>query len=248
MKTSLADRPFAELLEHVADRTPAPGGGSSSAWACALAASLVEMAAAFARPPARRRPRAHVGASGPRARARGRGPGGLRRRARGDAAAQGGSGAGRPRGVRPLFRRRRPARDGPGGDGRGRPGRRARGRRQPAPGGDAVAGALLAEAAARAAVSLVELNLADAPGDSRLAEASELAKSAASARPERSAKDEPGGGWPDHGSLMTRRVAGRSVVPQGARAAFGDALPTPRSARFRCQDGDKLGRSSSFAA
>jgi methenyltetrahydrofolate cyclohydrolase len=36
------------VLEAVAARTPAPGGGSSAAWACALAASLIEMAAAFA--------------------------------------------------------------------------------------------------------------------------------------------------------------------------------------------------------
>ena len=32
----------------MAARQPAPGGGSSAAWACALAAALVEMAAAFA--------------------------------------------------------------------------------------------------------------------------------------------------------------------------------------------------------
>ncbi|MBA2516979.1 MAG: cyclodeaminase/cyclohydrolase family protein [Solirubrobacterales bacterium] len=46
-----ADRSLADLLESVAERTPAPGGGTSAAWACALAASLVEMAAAFASPP-----------------------------------------------------------------------------------------------------------------------------------------------------------------------------------------------------
>ncbi|MGH2949557.1 MAG: cyclodeaminase/cyclohydrolase family protein, partial [Solirubrobacteraceae bacterium] len=33
-----------ELLEAVAERTPAPGGGAAAAWACALAASLAEMA------------------------------------------------------------------------------------------------------------------------------------------------------------------------------------------------------------
>jgi len=43
----LADRPLHELLEAVAERTPAPGGGSSAAVACALAAGLVEMVAAF---------------------------------------------------------------------------------------------------------------------------------------------------------------------------------------------------------
>ncbi|HEX4805822.1 MAG TPA: cyclodeaminase/cyclohydrolase family protein [Conexibacter sp.] len=44
---ALADRPVRELLDRVASRTPAPGGGSSAALACALAAGLVEMTAAF---------------------------------------------------------------------------------------------------------------------------------------------------------------------------------------------------------
>jgi formiminotetrahydrofolate cyclodeaminase len=39
---------FADLLEGLAARTPAPGGGAAAAWACALAAGLVEMAASFA--------------------------------------------------------------------------------------------------------------------------------------------------------------------------------------------------------
>ncbi|MBV8991068.1 MAG: cyclodeaminase/cyclohydrolase family protein [Solirubrobacterales bacterium] len=43
-----AERPFAELLAELAARSPAPGGGSASAWAGALAAALGEMAAAFA--------------------------------------------------------------------------------------------------------------------------------------------------------------------------------------------------------
>ncbi len=43
----LSARPLAELLEDVAARTPAPGGGCSAAWSCALAASLVEMTASF---------------------------------------------------------------------------------------------------------------------------------------------------------------------------------------------------------
>jgi len=42
-----ASRPFGELLDAVAARTPAPGGGSSAAWTAALAAALVEMAAGF---------------------------------------------------------------------------------------------------------------------------------------------------------------------------------------------------------
>ncbi len=42
-----ADRTLQELLDEVAARTPAPGGGSTAAWATALAAALVEMAASF---------------------------------------------------------------------------------------------------------------------------------------------------------------------------------------------------------
>ena len=41
---SFADQPLGEFLEAVAAGTPAPGGGTSAAVACALAASLVEMA------------------------------------------------------------------------------------------------------------------------------------------------------------------------------------------------------------
>jgi methenyltetrahydrofolate cyclohydrolase len=44
----LIDRPLRALLDEVASATPAPGGGACAGWACALAASLVEMAAAFA--------------------------------------------------------------------------------------------------------------------------------------------------------------------------------------------------------
>jgi formiminotetrahydrofolate cyclodeaminase len=45
---ALADRTVAQLLDDVAERTPAPGGGSCSATVSALGAGLVEMAAAFA--------------------------------------------------------------------------------------------------------------------------------------------------------------------------------------------------------
>jgi methenyltetrahydrofolate cyclohydrolase len=43
-----ASRPFDELLEELADRTPAPGGGTAAGWTLALAAGLVEMSARFA--------------------------------------------------------------------------------------------------------------------------------------------------------------------------------------------------------
>jgi methenyltetrahydrofolate cyclohydrolase len=36
-----------ELLDSLAEKTPAPGGGWACAWATAMAAALVEMAAAF---------------------------------------------------------------------------------------------------------------------------------------------------------------------------------------------------------
>jgi formiminotetrahydrofolate cyclodeaminase len=48
--------------------------------------------------------------------------------------------------------------------------------------GDAVTGALLAEAAAVAAVRLVEINLASAPGDARMQQARGLARRALAAR------------------------------------------------------------------
>jgi glutamate formiminotransferase/formiminotetrahydrofolate cyclodeaminase len=41
----LLDRPLCEVLDGVAAATPAPGGGSSAAVACALAAGLVQMVA-----------------------------------------------------------------------------------------------------------------------------------------------------------------------------------------------------------
>lgn len=48
MSAEHSQRPLRELLDALAARTPAPGGGTSAAWATAIAAALVEMAAAFA--------------------------------------------------------------------------------------------------------------------------------------------------------------------------------------------------------
>jgi methenyltetrahydrofolate cyclohydrolase len=48
MRADHSQRALRELLDEVAARTPAPGGGTSAAWATAIAAALVEMAAAFA--------------------------------------------------------------------------------------------------------------------------------------------------------------------------------------------------------
>jgi formiminotetrahydrofolate cyclodeaminase len=44
---ALADRSLGQLLEQVAAESPSPGGGSTCALTCALAAGLVQMAAAF---------------------------------------------------------------------------------------------------------------------------------------------------------------------------------------------------------
>ena len=42
-----ADRALRDVLSELAARQPVPGGGASAAWACALGAGLVEMAAAY---------------------------------------------------------------------------------------------------------------------------------------------------------------------------------------------------------
>jgi formiminotetrahydrofolate cyclodeaminase len=44
---ALADRSLGQLLDQVAAESPSPGGGSSCALACALGAGLVQMAAGF---------------------------------------------------------------------------------------------------------------------------------------------------------------------------------------------------------
>jgi methenyltetrahydrofolate cyclohydrolase len=44
---AFADQPLHDLLDAVAAQRPAPGGGCSAAWAGAFAAGLVEMAASF---------------------------------------------------------------------------------------------------------------------------------------------------------------------------------------------------------
>jgi formiminotetrahydrofolate cyclodeaminase len=45
---TLANSSLGDVLDRLAARTPAPGGGSAAALACATAAALVEMAASFA--------------------------------------------------------------------------------------------------------------------------------------------------------------------------------------------------------
>ena len=184
----LLDRPLSDVLDDVAAATPAPGGGSSAAVTCALAAGLVQMVAGFTL--------TQDDAEGEMRR--------LHDRAavlRDDAAALGEL---ELRAYAPvLAAMRRPADD---------PGRPAaldaalskaadsplaiarvatavaelaveaarRGRRQLR--GDAVTGVLLAEAAAAAASRLAVINLEGRPGDRRLEELERLVRDAARAR------------------------------------------------------------------
>ena len=170
---SLADSPLATVLADVASRAPAPGGGSSAAVACALAAALLEMCGGEARAAA------------------------LRARALELADEDLGSYA-------PVLEAQRLPADDPARAERLRAAlsrasdvplavaeagcevaelaaerARAGGR---ALEGDATAGALLAEAATRAAARLVELNLAAQPDDQRVGAARELAARAVAAR------------------------------------------------------------------
>jgi formiminotetrahydrofolate cyclodeaminase len=169
-----------EVLDRLAARTPAPGGGSAAALACATAAALVEMAASFA-----------DGATEAAARA-----GTLRARALELAEADQDS-------YPPVLAAARLAADDPA-----RPAALAAalsgaaeiplevarigaelaalaaalagdGSRYLA--GDAVTAALLAEAACGAAAALVEINLSDA-GDSRPDQAAQLVADATAAR------------------------------------------------------------------
>jgi formiminotetrahydrofolate cyclodeaminase len=179
----LAERPFQELLDSLSAEQPAPGGGAGAAWACAIAAGLVEMAAAFTR-------HERLAHAGDRARE-------LRAAALEfaendlDAYAPvlealrlaGGDKKGDDRLAAALSAAAEPplaiaeaasevaslaavlARTG-----------------NPKLRGDAIAGATLAEAACRAAVSLVQINLASQTDDPRLERASKLAAHAEDAR------------------------------------------------------------------
>jgi methenyltetrahydrofolate cyclohydrolase len=44
---ALSDLPLSQVLDRVAEKTPAPGAGSTAALVCSLAAALLEMTAAF---------------------------------------------------------------------------------------------------------------------------------------------------------------------------------------------------------
>jgi formiminotetrahydrofolate cyclodeaminase len=175
-----AERPFAELLSEIAQGTPAPGAGSAAAWAGALAAALLEMTSAFA----------EAGASAERGRA-------LRERLLE-------SGEQELRSYQPVLAALGVEKSDPARAGRlaaalvqasESPLAIARAaaevaelagevaaRSKAALAGDAIAGVLLAEATARAAAHLVEINLRDHPDDPRLSEAAEASRRAASTR------------------------------------------------------------------
>ena len=175
-----ADCSFAELVGAVAARTAAPGGGSAAAWAGALAAALVEMAARFA----------DAGEAAARA-------GELRSELL--AAAERELTAYEP----VLEAARLPPEDSTRGQrlesalaaASESPLAIARlaaeltelgvtvaGQSKPALVGDAVTAVLLSEAVCRAAARMVEINLPDRDHDPRVAEAGALADRAASAR------------------------------------------------------------------
>jgi methenyltetrahydrofolate cyclohydrolase len=180
--SALADRSLGQLLDDVAAETPAPGGGSSSGVVCALAAGLVQMAAAYAAARADHDER----------------PAAVHARAeqlRGEALALAEDDLASYAAVLEALRL---PEDAPGraeriaaalSDATDTPLAIARGAGEVATlagemartsnvhvRGDALAAGLLADGACRAALQLVALNLADYPGDPRLEEARELAR------------------------------------------------------------------------
>ncbi len=179
---ALADRTFNELLADVAAESPAPGGGACAALATALAAGLVEMSAAFSeqgdvqarasqlRAQALELAERDLSAYAPvlaavRLPAEDPERAGRLKAALSDAAEP-------PLAVATVAAELARLAAGTARDGS----------RWLV--GDAAAGALLAEAACRAAVNLVAINLARQPADGRLAEATALASQAAAAREE----------------------------------------------------------------
>jgi methenyltetrahydrofolate cyclohydrolase len=171
----LADRTLAALLADIAAATPAPGGGSTAAVACALAAALVEMSAG---PP-------HERAAALRARALELADDDLTSYARVlDAERLPADDATRPERVSAALSA---ASDTPlaiaavGCEVAELAAEVARGARLHVE-GDAAVAALLAEAATRGAARLVELNLAGVPDDIRVRTAGEYAARAWAAR------------------------------------------------------------------
>jgi formiminotetrahydrofolate cyclodeaminase len=190
---ALADHTLAEVVDLIASREPAPGGGSAAALTATLAAALTEMAAAFALSSERER------GSGDQERfvaMRIRAAelsAGLLELAEDDTRSYG-----------PVLDALALERSDPERAARVRValeaaaevplaiaasaaevGELAAAAAQAGVGqllGDVTAAAVLAEAASRTAARLVELNLADSPRDPRLAQAEQLAQRASAAR------------------------------------------------------------------
>lgn len=187
---ALGEHTVGELIEALAAPSPAPGGGSSAALACALAAGLAEMTAAIAGDSADEASAERL--ADHRARA-----GELRRRALELADRELGS-------YRPVLAAIREA--GGRADRDRRVGEALAAASEPpleiaraaaevgavalgvaahasaSVRGDVITSVLLAEAAARSAAALVEINLGRSPGDERVAAASSAAERAAAAR------------------------------------------------------------------
>lgn len=187
----LAGRSLDELLDDVAARRPAPGGGCASAWTCALGASLVQMAAAFALDRAdqdaviERMRTVHARAGELRAAAVALGERELEsygpvlkalRLPREHGARRERVQAALSEAARAPFAIAEAAAEVAelGAEVRTGGSRHLE--------GDAAAGTVLAEAACRAAGRLVELNLAGSPGDERLGRLVALTRRAATAR------------------------------------------------------------------
>jgi len=174
------DGPLDELLAALSEHTPAPGGGSAAAWTGAMAAALLQMAAAYAdadetaeRAAALRAELVELGErelhSYEPVLAAQRMPAADPSRAERIASAL--SEASQS----PLAIARAGAEVADLAAGVAE-------QSKPALAGDAVVAVLLAEAATRAAGRLVEINLRGRSGDPRLAEVGELADRAARAR------------------------------------------------------------------
>lgn len=185
---TLSDRPLREVLDGVAAATPAPGGGSSAAVVCALAAGLVQMVAGLTL--------AHDDADGELRRLHDRAAvlrdaaaalGELELRAYAPVLAAMRRSVDDPERPAALDAALSQAADSPLAIARvatavAELAVEAARRGRPQLRGDAVTGVLLAEAAAAAASRLAVINLEGRPGDQRLDELERLVRDAARAR------------------------------------------------------------------
>jgi formiminotetrahydrofolate cyclodeaminase len=181
VEQALADRSVRELLDAVGARTPAPGGGSAAALSGALAAGLVEMSARFAVE------RSDVADEAAELREQLVELGERELHAYLPVLDALGLEAGDPERAGRLRAALSDAADSPLAIARAAQSVAALGAEMAATGnahltGDAITGAVLAEAACVAAARLTQINLARVPSDPRLDEAAELTRQASAAR------------------------------------------------------------------